>query len=146
MANYWLEIVIFLFAIYGLTAIIAEIFDAIRTRGKFGSKLTMIVKVSNQGDIIEGIIRQILKLKWQVGDFELIVIDGGSYDDTLPILKRLQGSQGNFLLFSEEHHKNVIAEIIQNCPSQVICYLDLAQDLELIKKPEKLGKIFKHIA
>ena len=138
------KIIIFLFAVYGLTAIIIEVVEVFKARRGSRPKLTVILRVINQEEVIEGILRKILKLSWQVSEMELIVIDGGSVDDTLPILTRLK-SQGQFHLVSE-YDKGFLLDLIEQSSGQLVCYLDLEKDLELINDSEKLGRILREIA
>lgn len=138
------KVIIFLFAAYGLTAIILEVVEVFKAKRGVTPKLTVVLRVINQEEVVEGIIRKILKLNWQVGELELFVIDGGSVDDTLPILTRLK-SQGQFHLLSE-YNKEFILDLIEHSSGKLVCYLDLEQDLELINSPERLKRILREIA
>jgi len=139
------KVLIFLFAVYGLTVIIIEVAEVFKAKRGGQPKITVILRVINQEEVIEGIIRKILKLNRQVGEMELIVIDGGSVDDTLPILTRLT-SQGQFYLVSSKHSKEFLLDVFEQSSGKLVCYLDLEKDLELINNPERLGRILRDIA
>jgi GT2 family glycosyltransferase len=52
--------------------------------------VTVIVPVRNEGRSVEGTLRSLLTQEFP-GRYEVIVADGGSDDDTVPVVRRLQG-------------------------------------------------------
>lgn len=52
--------------------------------------VTVIVPVRNEGRSVEGTLRSLLTQEYP-GRYEVIVSDGGSDDDTVPVVRRLQG-------------------------------------------------------
>lgn len=149
LAEFLVSLIIYVLAVYGLTILVVEVVDIFRCKNQSIPKLSVILKVLNQEEVIEGIIRKIYKLKWQVGDFDLIVMDGGSFDSTLSILQRLQGQYGFQIISTlqqETRQKEILVELLKEPLSPMVCYLDLEKELELINRPEKLRKVLKGIA
>ncbi|TYQ15008.1 UNVERIFIED_CONTAM: glycosyl transferase family 2 [Acetivibrio alkalicellulosi] len=88
------EVCIFVLATYGFVTLIHEIILSIKNRFRYNSsmiKLVLIVK--NQGDVIEGVLRNVLPrifIRKLMPAGKLIVLDMGSKDDTVDILKKLE--------------------------------------------------------
>lgn len=65
--------------------------------------VSVIVPVRNESRAIEHTLRLLLTQDFPPGEFEVIVSDGASTDDTVPIVRRLQGEFANLkLVFNAE--------------------------------------------
>jgi succinoglycan biosynthesis protein ExoA len=62
------------------------------------SSISVIVPVRNESRSIEGTLRVLLTQDFPAAQFEVIVADGFSTDDTVPIVRRLQGEFANLKL------------------------------------------------
>ena len=88
------DAVMCIFAVYGFIILIHEIMLTVRHKMKYKSsmvKLVLIVK--NQGDVIEGVLRNILPrdfIRKLIPGGRLTVLDMGSKDDTIDILRKLE--------------------------------------------------------
>ena len=60
--------------------------------------ISLIVPVRNEGRAIEQTLRSLLTQDYPSSDYEVIVADGISTDDTVPIVRRLQGEFPNLKL------------------------------------------------
>ncbi len=60
--------------------------------------VTVIVPVRNEARSIEGTLRSLLEQDFPSEQFEIIVADGASTDETVPIVRRLQGQFANLKL------------------------------------------------
>jgi GT2 family glycosyltransferase len=60
--------------------------------------VSVIVPVRNESRSIEHTLRSLLTQDFPARDFEVIVADGASTDDTVPIIRRLQGEFANLKL------------------------------------------------
>ena len=61
--------------------------------------VSVIVPIRNEARFIESTLRSLLDQDFPAGDFEVLVADGGSTDETVPIIRRLQGEYANLRLF-----------------------------------------------
>lgn len=102
------ECLVCIFAAYGLIAFLYEALFTGRHVKCTGSMIKTVLIVKNQAEIIEGVLRNILRrdsIRKLMPGGRLIVLDMGSKDDTMEILKRLErdyeciqvlkGSEGN---------------------------------------------------
>ncbi|HEY2785224.1 MAG TPA: glycosyltransferase family 2 protein [Fimbriiglobus sp.] len=62
------------------------------------SFVTVIVPVRNEARSVERTLRSLLAQDYPAGRFEVIVADGGSTDDTVPIVRRVQAEYANLHL------------------------------------------------
>ena len=60
--------------------------------------VTVIVPVRNEAQSIEETLRMLLSQDYPTNRYEVIVADGGSTDETVPIVRRLQGTYDNLKL------------------------------------------------
>jgi GT2 family glycosyltransferase len=60
--------------------------------------ISVVVPVRNESRSIEHTLRLLLTQDFPPGEFEVIVADGASTDDTVPIVRRLQGEFANLRL------------------------------------------------
>ena len=60
--------------------------------------VSVIVPVRNEADAIEAVLRALLTQDFPANQFEVIVADGGSDDETVPVVRRLQDEFANLLL------------------------------------------------
>jgi glycosyltransferase involved in cell wall biosynthesis len=61
--------------------------------------VSVIVPVRNEAGAIEPALRTLLEQDFPRDQFEVLVADGGSTDETVPIVRRLQGEYPNLRLF-----------------------------------------------
>ena len=62
------------------------------------TRVTVIVPIRNEAASIEATLRSLLTQDYPADEFEVIVADGFSTDDTVPIVRRLQGEYANLTL------------------------------------------------
>jgi len=111
------EILLYLFACYGVVSLIASIIESINKEKKSknpGVKLVILLK--DQQDTIEGIIRAMLSeevSKGIVSDGKLYIVDMGSQDETLKILKKLKRKYDTIEIFNMDE-KELIFKGIQD--------------------------------
>src|SRR5581483_3051004 len=60
--------------------------------------VSVIVPVRNEARSVERTLRSLLTQDFPRGDFEVIVADGASTDETVPVVRRLQGEFPNLKL------------------------------------------------
>ena len=60
--------------------------------------VSVIVPVRNEAGAIEPALRTLLDQDFPRDQFEVLVADGGSTDETVPIVRRLQGEQEGVVL------------------------------------------------
>lgn len=85
-------------------------------------KISIIVPSLNQGKYIEDTICSILLQNY--ANYELIVMDGGSIDDTLQILSKYRQSITFLSSKSDDGQASAVNEGINLCSGDVICYLN----------------------
>ncbi len=88
------EAVICICAAYGFITLVYELIMSIRHKIKYeNSMVKLVLVVKNQGEVIEGVLRNILPrdfIRKLMPGGRLTVLDMGSRDDTLDILRRLE--------------------------------------------------------
>lgn len=88
------EIIICVFAAYGFIALAYELVLSIKHKIRYeNSKIKLVLIVKNQGEVIEGVLRNILPrnfIRKLMPGGKLTVLDMGSRDDTIDILRRLE--------------------------------------------------------
>lgn len=71
------------------------------------SFVTVIVPVRNEARSVEQTLRSLLTQDYPAGQFEVIVADGGSTDDTVPIVRRVQAEYSNLrLVFNPDRYSS----------------------------------------
>ncbi|MDQ2085111.1 hypothetical protein RBH29_01500 [Herbivorax sp. ANBcel31] len=94
MAEKVFEIVMFILATYGFVTLIHDLAVTIKNKSKYkNSMIKLVLIVKNQGDAIEGVLRNVLPrnfIRKLMPEGRLIVLDMGSKDDTLEILEKLE--------------------------------------------------------
>ncbi|WP_010681203.1 hypothetical protein [Acetivibrio cellulolyticus] len=88
------EIVMCIFAAYGFVMLVHGLMMSIKHKMKYkNSMVKLVLIVKNQGDVIEGVLRNILPrdfIRKLMPGGRLIVLDMGSKDDTMDILRKLE--------------------------------------------------------
>lgn len=88
------EILLCILASYGIISLVHEIFTSIRNKIDYSnSRVKLVLIVKNQGEVIEGVLRNALSrdfLRKLIPEGRLTILDMGSKDDTLDILRKLE--------------------------------------------------------
>lgn len=88
------EVVICVCAAYGFITLVYELILSVKHKIKYeNSMVKLVLVVKNQGDVIEGVLRNILPrdfIRKLMPGGRLTVLDMGSRDDTMDILRRLE--------------------------------------------------------
>jgi len=100
-------------------------------------KVSVIVPVYNEEGCVLSLAERVINILEHYSDYELLFVDDGSRDNTLPILKKLhsQNNKINFLSFSRNFgHQNALRAGIQYADGDCIISIDgdLQQPPELI--------------
>ncbi len=109
------EILLYLFAVYGMLSLIISAIESITKRKNIknpGVKLVILLK--NQQDTVEGVIRTILAAETSrdiVSDGKLYIVDMGSQDETLKILKKLKRNYDMIEIFDMNDKELIFKEI-----------------------------------
>ncbi|MCX7841758.1 MAG: hypothetical protein N2489_01620 [Clostridia bacterium] len=120
MAWVILNVFLYLLAGYGAAALLMAIITSIRRRVcTENANVKLIVMVKNGEEVIEGIVRNIF-----LGDFlrkimvcgKLTVLDMGSEDSTLEILKRLEKEYGDMEVLEKNQKNEVFTYFSKNNP------------------------------
>ncbi len=94
MPKIFFEVVICVFAAYGFITLVYELILSVKHKIKYeNSMIRLVLVVKNQGDVIEGVLRNILPrdfIRKLMPGGRLTVLDMGSRDDTMDILRRLE--------------------------------------------------------
>jgi cellulose synthase/poly-beta-1,6-N-acetylglucosamine synthase-like glycosyltransferase len=110
MEEYMAQIIIYIFFIYGLISMLIDIgnlfIPAVAEDNPF---IKIVVMVKNQENTIEGKIRGLLRSCSKNLLKEIIVLDMGSKDNTMTILKKLE-TKYECLKILEEEKKDSIFE------------------------------------
>src|SRR5205814_6463527 len=84
-------------SLYLLRALCGETLDPFAPEARMPS-VSVIVPVRNEATSIEPTLRSLLTQDFPRGQFEVIVADGAPTDDTVPVVRRLQGEFPNLKL------------------------------------------------
>jgi len=102
------EALIYVLAMYGGICIVGAIIDHFLSGSRYvKQKYELVLTVKNQQDNIEGIIRSIFEdelFKNSGPECKVVVIDKGSDDDTIKILKKLSYEYNNLEVVIEEEN------------------------------------------
>lgn len=94
MAEKVFEFIMVILATYGFLTIIHDLVLAIKSKSKYqNSMIKLVLIVKNQGDVIEGVLRNVLPrsfIRKLMPEGKLTILDMGSKDDTLKILQKLE--------------------------------------------------------
>src|SRR5688572_17412320 len=88
--------------------------------------ISVIVPVRNESRSIEHTLRLLLTQDFPREAFEVIVADGASTDDTVPIVRRLQGEFANLRLVFNPHKLSSAARntAIRHATKDVVVIVD----------------------
>lgn len=102
------EALVYVLALYGLLNIVGNFLDSLIKDVRFTkTNYNLVLSVKNQQDNIEAVIRAIFEdelFRRGTPDCKVVVIDKGSSDETLPILKKLQKEFTNLEVVEENNH------------------------------------------
>ncbi|HOM01331.1 MAG TPA: hypothetical protein PLH43_00700 [Acetivibrio sp.] len=95
MAEFIFEVIACFLAAYGLMMLIHDLLVSIKNhnKGYRNSQVKLVLIVKNQGETIEGVLRNVLPrdfIRKLMPGGKLMVLDMGSNDDTMDILRRLE--------------------------------------------------------
>lgn len=94
MAEKVFEFVMVILATYGFFIIMHDLVLAIKSKSKYqNSMIKLVLIVKNQGDVIEGVLRNVLPrnfIRKLMPGGKLTILDMGSKDDTIKILQKLE--------------------------------------------------------
>ncbi len=106
-------------------------------------KLSILIPVYNEEKTISDVIKKLLSINFGI-DKEIVVIDDGSTDNTVNILKKLQSENFEFKIISHEKNQGKGAAIktgIKNSSGDIIAI----QDADLEYNPKELKNLIKPI-
>ena len=107
------DVVTYLFAIYGFICLSITAVDSMRQRlCSESSRVKMILVIKNQERTIEGIIRNIFTvdiLRKVMTSDKLTIVDMGSNDKTVDILKKLKDDYDFFEIVDEKERNKVFS-------------------------------------
>lgn len=93
------ESFMYVMALYGFVTVIGNLIDSLSRRVKMDkASYQLVISVKNQEQTIEGIIRGIFEdelFRNKDSNVKVVVIDKGSTDETIKILKKLQKDYEN---------------------------------------------------
>ena len=87
-------IILWILALFGLWSLVSNILDSFYTGNREGS-IDVTLNVFNKEDTIQILIKQLTKLEIIRN---IIIIDNGSTDNTLAIIKELQKTNSKIIL------------------------------------------------
>jgi cellulose synthase/poly-beta-1,6-N-acetylglucosamine synthase-like glycosyltransferase len=90
---------------------------------KFRPKVSFVIPTWNEGNTIEGKLKNTMKLKYPKDKLEIIVIDSGSTDSTKKIVKKFK----NVKLIGEKERKgkaNALNKVFKYCKGDIIVISD----------------------
>ncbi|HHV07614.1 MAG TPA: glycosyltransferase [Firmicutes bacterium] len=124
-------IVLVLLAVYGLWTILLTLRKKMgRGQRKEKPFISILVIARNDEACIEGVVRWLLRIDYHTAsgapNFEVVVICGGSQDQTLAILERL-GREEPQLIIKPASLVRAYEEGLASCRGEVICLLDLSK-------------------
>ena len=101
-------------------------------------KLSVIIPAYNEKETIEPIIERVLNVKLESVSHEIVVVDDGSTDGTVDILKRLETKQNASDLRVFFHSKNLgKGAAIRTALDHVLGDIVIIQDADLEYQPEE---------
>lgn len=126
--------VLFLFLTFTSTIIVISLFKKPRY-DKYVPKVSILVPTYNESKNIEKCLKQIFASKYPKNSFEVIVVDDGSTDDTVKIVKKFAHVK---ILYARHNGKSEALNFgIKHCSNDIILMLDADTTLT----PEALAKI-----
>jgi len=102
-------------------------------------KISIITPSFNQGEFIEDTIKSVISQNYE--KFEYIIIDGGSNDDTVDIIKRYQDKISYWISEPDYGQTNAINKGLKIATGDIITYLN-SDDLFLPGTLEKIANYF----
>jgi len=112
----------------------------------FKGKISVIIPAYNEGDNIENTIKETIKVFEEVGsEYEIVVVDDGSEDDTFLKAKKAKGNN-NFVKVIRCGEINMgkgfaIKSGFEHVSGDLVVFMDADLDLH----PEQIKILFKHL-
>lgn len=104
----------------------------------FNLKLSVIVPVFNEEKTINKVINKILSANFPF-EFEIIIVNDGSTDNTYKILDRIKNEKIKIINFKKNYGKGfAIKTGIENCSGDVV----IVQDADLEYNPKEIKKLY----
>lgn len=91
-------------------------------RGDKWPKISIVTPSLNQGDFIEETIRSILLQNYP--NLEYVIIDGGSTDQTIEVIKKYSAHIDNWVSEKDSGQSNAINKGLQSCSGQYFNWLN----------------------
>jgi len=110
----------------------------VKKNAKFRPKVSFVIPTWNEGNTIEGKLKNTLKLKYPKDKLEIIAIDSGSTDSTKKIIKKFKNIK---LIEEKERHGKASAlnKVFKYCKGDIIVISDadsrLKEDILLKSMP-----------
>lgn len=114
-------------SLYGVVVLLEWLYDQIvRSHSRETSALSLVVRVTNQEDRIEQAVRDLERLfsqrQWEDRNFEVILVDDGSNDQTGEILERFTRHQPFFRIAGPGLSSD---EVLAQCQYPLVVWLDM---------------------
>lgn len=128
-------------ALYGLILLFWQLARLLCSRAPAGPYLSLLFVVRDQAIIMEGLVREILAIhQTSLPPFDMVIVDDGSSDETLEILKRL--NKNNAFTFIESGPNEQPLEIgLHACRGEVISYFNLTGQIN----PRLVGRLARRL-
>lgn len=107
--------------------------------GKIYPKITIVTPSFNQGAYLEETIRSVLLQGYP--NFEYIIIDGGSNDDSVQIIKKYESSLSYWVSEPDRGQSHAINKGMERATGDILAYLN-SDD---IYEPGALNTVVKHL-
>lgn len=97
-------------------------------------KVTFLLVTKNKEKIIEGIIRGLMNMRKNgYPEFEIVVVDKGSKDDTLPILYRLTKEYEDLIVVTSYYRftkESMLLVVKEKCRGDIVYYFNLIDEIK----------------
>lgn len=112
------ELLVYLFAVYGMLSLIISAIESFSKRKKPSNNgVRLVILIKNQQDNVEGIVKTILSGETArdiVSNGKLYIVDMGSEDETIKILKKLKNNYDMIEIFNKDEKELIFEEIKAN--------------------------------
>lgn len=108
-------------------------------------KVTFLLVTKNKEKVIEGIIRGLMNIRKKgYPEYEVVIVDKGSRDDTLPILYKLSKEYSDLTIVTSYYRftKDSLLSIVkEKCQGEIVYYFNLIDEI----KPLTVVKEFNNL-